>query len=954
MPNKSLKKYNDKREFKRTPEPQGGMPENDLLRFVVQKHNASRLHYDFRLELNGVLKSWAVPKGISLDPSVKRLAMEVEDHPFNYKNFEGIIPEGNYGAGTVIIWDEGTYEPAEESESLSKKAKEKLILSGLKQGNLKFRLSGEKLRGEFALVKTRNGHMADNAWLLIKHRDASISSKDVTKLTKSVVSGKTIEQVAKEGTSEYEREEQGPKSDIPKKNKRAIKNAGDKILKKAASNRLLNGRQSQDLEEDILFKLLTTLPVTKMPVEMEPMLATLIDKAFDDEDWNFEIKWDGFRAIAFVKAENKDRKKSQVHIQSRNQKSFDEKFYPIKKELEKLSHSMILDGEIVVVDDKGLPRFGALQNWTSLSEGTLLMYVFDILWFEGKDLRGLSVMQRQQLLKIVLDESVLNCVKIGYSTQGNGKEFLKTVAQLGLEGIIAKRRDSIYESGHRSKSWLKVKVELRQEVIILGFTNKKNSSKAFSALILGVYEKSKLRYVGKVGTGFSDKEQALLIKKFKPLIRKTNPISDQNKFKKGSNFLWEAGDTAISWLKPVLVGEVSFREQTNDGLFRHPSFKGLREDKDPRMVTLEERKETKEVLKSSKETSSSQQMNSKSTGVENGKSDTHMDSENVHTATKGKSLPDLKRNNILNANNNKQVKIGGHVVDFTNLNKMYWPKDNIAKRELIEYYYQVSAYILPYLLNRPQSLNRFPNGISGKSFYQKDITGKVPDWIKKFLYHSEGNDIDKHFLVVDNVAALLFMANLGCIEMNPWSSSIKKPDNPTWCIIDLDPAKEKKGRSFDEVIDVAKATHDVLNSLDIVGYPKTSGASGMHIYIPLNNKYDYEASKLLAKLVVTKVHELLPGLTTLERTVADRQGKMYLDFLQNRPQATIAAPYSVRPKPGATVSMPLDWSEVKSGLRKERFTLFNAIGRIKEVGDLFKPVLGPAVNLKKILRQLDQ
>jgi len=998
MPDKNLKKYNEKRHFDQTPEPKGGRGKTAKLHFVIQKHDASRLHYDFRLEMEGVLKSWAVPKGPSLDPAVKRLAMQVEDHPYDYKDFEGIIPKGNYGAGTVIVWDKGTYEPIDGTEGKSKKTIEKTLLAGLKSGDLKFRLNGEKLHGEFALVKTHGGNMAENAWLLIKHKDEAVSKKDISKLDKSVISGKTIQQMEKSPSETYGKKTTQEASSTDDTEKKTIKkgakktslkskqktgksseNTSDKATKAERETKVPTTKKKQrsaktmkepSKESPDWQEILQQMPDTAMPEKIQPMLATLVDAPFDDPDWNFEIKWDGYRAIAYVKLAGKNKGKPTVQIKSRNQKDFEEKYYPIKASLEKMSEPMVLDGELVVVDQAGMPQFGALQNWRSESDGTLIYYVFDLLWYRGKDLRDLPITIRQAVLEIVLQKQEQTNIRLGYCVQGSGIGFLDSVAELGLEGIVAKKATSAYETGHRSKNWLKIKVELRQEVIIIGYTLNNGSSKKFSSLLLGVYKNGKLQYAGKVGTGFSDKDQVNLLKEFKSNVRKTSPLDKEVDVDKPSRFRPNPPGSEVTWLNPKLVGEVSYRERTTDGLFRHPSFKGLRPDKDPKDVILEEKSSTRKVLN---ETESNMD-DSKEAGKKTTKKAIKK-SAVKQTKSKVEALPKVKKegkvsktkvnlkkvldpgkansnhDTLLNPKEKTQVKsVGGKRLEFTNLNKLYWKKEKIEKRALINYYYQMAPFILPYLKGRPQSLNRFPDGINGQSFYQKDVTGKVPDWASLYLYHSEGDKMDKHFLVADGLASLLYMASLGCIEINPWSSTVKKPDNPTWCIIDLDPDKNKKGqKAFEEVIKAAQITHDVLDSMGIEGFPKTSGSSGMHIYIPLGNKYSYEQSKLFAKLIVSMVQRELPTFTTLERSVADRQGKMYLDFLQNRPQATIAAPYSVRPKPGATVSMPLDWSEVKPGLKKEDFNIHNALERVEHTGDLFKPVLGKGIDLKKLL-----
>ncbi|GAB0157721.1 non-homologous end-joining DNA ligase [Chryseobacterium sp. Alg-005] len=373
-------------------------------------------------------------------------------------------------------------------------------------------------------------------------------------------------------------------------------------------------------------------------------------------------------------------------------------------------------------------------------------------------------------------------------------------------------------------------------------------------------------------------------------------------------------------MKPELVCEVSYAEITEDGVFRHPSFKGLRSDKKAKDVQLETEKNIEDI-----------------------RTDVEEASVKLTKASENK-----KEKTLLNPSEKTQVKkVNGHKLKFTNLHKIFWPDEKITKRELINYYYQMAPYILPYLKDRPQSMNRFPDGIKGEGFYFKDVTGKAPDWVHTYLYHSDTDNRDRHYLVGYDQATLVYMANLGCIEMNPWSSTIKKPDHPSFCIIDLDPDQN----SFDQVIEAAQVTKQLLDSIGIPSYCKTSGSTGLHIYIPLGNKYTYEQSKEFARVVVTLVHQEIPKFTSIERAVKDREGKMYLDFLQNRPHATVAAAYSVRPKPGATVSMPLYWDEVKKGLKISDFTIFNALERVKSEGDIFKPVLGKGINLEKIIKQ---
>ncbi|AOM80018.1 DNA ligase D [Pedobacter steynii] len=913
----SLTKYNSKRSKRKTSEPFGGEPSGTELRFVIQKHAASHLHYDFRLEMRGVLKSWAVPKGPSTDPEVKRLAMMVEDHPYDYRNFEGIIPKGEYGGGTVIVWDEGTYELAEPVDGDLKK-QETELLHQLHSGKIKFKLKGKKLKGEYALVKAHG--RGENGWLLMKLEDKYAKTDDITLKDKSVLSKKTLEQIAKTSTNIYGKDD--PQKNAAIKNKKSSKktsrtNSGSgseeepKTPTSVAKVTQAVAKKSESIAPagNRLKSILKKATKQAFYTKVKPMLATLVDKAFDDEGWLYEVKWDGYRAVSFMN-------KKQLEIKSRNDKSFNEKYYPVYDALKAWGINAVVDGEIVVVKENGQADFSSMQNWRSEADGTLLYYLFDILWYDGYDLKDLPLTERKAILSELVPESSI--LQLSRDFETSGIEFLEAAKKMGLEGIMAKRKDSHYNAGDRTKDWLKIKANKRQEVVIGGYTTNIDTSKPFSSLLVGVFEKGKFVYTGKIGTGFNIKQQKEMLQQFKPLIRKTPPFTEEPDVNKPSRFRPNPPKATATWLKPELICEVSFTEMTTDGVMRHPSFEGMRSDKKAKEVVLEKEVETQELIADAKE------------------------SKYITPVGKG------ERKTLLNPKEETQVKkIGGHELKFTNLSKIFWPKEKYTKRDLINYYYQVAPYMLPYLKDRPQSLNRHPNGVTGKSFYQKDVTGKVPDWLDTYLYHSEGDKTDKHFLLGNNEATLLYMAGLGCIEINPWSSTTKKPDHPTWCVIDLDPDKN----SFDQVIEAANVTKAILDDIGVPCYAKTSGSTGLHVYIPLGNKYTYEQSKEFARVIVTLVHRELPKFTSLERTVKDRNGKMYLDFLQNRAHATIAAPYSVRPKPGATVSMPLHWDEVKKGMKMSDFTIENAVARLRAEGDIFKPVLGKGIDLIKIIKQ---
>lgn len=885
----ALKAYKKKRTFSDTPEPTGGKADKGSLRFVVQMHKASRLHYDFRLEMHGVLKSWAVPKGPSLNPEDKRLAIEVEDHPFDYKDFEGVIPKGNYGAGTVIVWDEGTYETLENNP---KNTMEKSLLKQWKEGSLKFRLHGSKLSGAFALVKMKSTE--ENAWLLIKHDDEGASHKDITRQDQSVVSGKTLEEVTKSIQLASEK--------LAKK--KVLATADPDSISKKAAFRAENDSPQKRISIQNILKRATDRP---FPVNVPPMLATLVDTAFDDANWEFEVKWDGYRATAYLQKNN-------TTLKSRNGNSFAQKFHQVFDAVKNWPVEAVVDGEIVAVDGNGIPSFGKLQNWTSQSEGKLLFYAFDLLWYKGKDMTTLPLSDRKTVLQSIIPEGN-PVIRIGYTTKHYGVDFFNAAAKIGLEGIIAKRSDSRYFAGERSRDWLKIKLQKRQEVVIGGYTRNEGTSKPFSALLLGVFNNRKFTYVGRVGTGFKDHDQKELIKLFTPLEQNTSSFCELPDYEKKTKFNFSRGKIKVTWLRPEIVCEIHYTEVTEDGLFRHPAFIALRGDKQPKDIMAEIKLSTRKVIAS--------------------------DQDDQKQGKTGKQAQTL----IRPGEKEVQKKINGNALELTNLEKVFWPAEGYTKGDMLNYYAEIAKYIIPYLKDRPQSLNRFPNGIDGNNFYQKDVTGKVPVWIDKYPYKAEGDRRKKHYMLCNNEAALLYMANLGAIEMNPWSSTIHKPDYPTWCILDLDP---DKGNSFDQVIEVARAIHDLLEDIKIPSYCKTSGSTGLHVYIPLGAKYTYEQSQLFAKWIASEVNSIF-GFTSIERMTGNRVGKIYIDYLQNRPAATLAAPYSLRPKPRATVSMPLHWEEVKSGLKMTDFTIQNAATRLRSEGDLFKPVLGRGISLKKIL-----
>jgi len=835
-----LKEYKQKRNFRKTKEPEGKKKRKSSSHiFVVQQHAATRLHYDFRLGLNGVLKSWAVPKGPSMNPNDKRLAMMVEDHPFAYKDFEGTIPEGNYGAGNVIVWDNGIYHGIGKDGG----SDDKSLLKGIEKGHISFFLEGKKLKGEFSLIKMQ-GSPQPNAWLLIKKDDEYALKEDILKKNKSVFTGKKLEERKKE------------KKNSTRPSKPKIEKTEKLRIKKAEL--------------------------------VKPMAAELADEPFDDKDWVFEMKYDGYRALASLDGNGN------VLLYSRNLLSFNNAYPEIVNELEKINYEALLDGEIVIEDEKGRSHFQLLQNYKATGKGPLKYYVFDLLRLNGEDTMRLTLLQRKELLRELIRKFSFTNVFYSDHIAEKGKAFFSAAVKNKLEGIMAKNAESTYIPGKRTRSWLKIKIAHQQEAVIAGITEPKGARTLFGSLLLGVYENGNLEYIGHCGTGFDEATLKELYNKFKPYFVSQSP------FPKKVNV-----NAKAQWLKPKFVCEVKFSEWTEDGSMRHPVFLGLREDKSPEEV----KREIVDIA------------------------------ENKKPAMKEKKSTD-----------NYELKIGKVTLKLTNQNKIYFPGEGITKGDLINYYSEISSVILPYLKDRPQSMNRFPNGIQQGSFYQKDVDKKtIPEWVTTEKVYSESNKKNINYLICNDKATLIYMANLGCIEINPWNSRITNLHNPDWMVIDLDPEKIP----FKEVARAAQEVRKVLDELEIESYCKTSGATGLHIYVPLAAKYDYDVVKEFAELIAHITHERLPKTTSILRLPSKRQGKVYLDFLQNRRGQTLAAPYSVRPKPGAPVSTPLEWNEVTEKLDPSAYTIKTILKRLEKKGDMWEPVIGKGVNLAKTLKALN-
>jgi bifunctional non-homologous end joining protein LigD len=898
---RSLAEYQRKRDFSKTPEPKGSPEPVGQNRFVVQKHWATRLHYDFRLEMDGVLVSWAIPKGPTLNPAEKRLAAHVEDHPVSYYDFEGTIPKGEYGGGTVMIWDWGTFELEESTPAES-----------LKRGEVKFRLNGVRLRGRYALVRTRS----EKDWLLIKKKDeAADPTFHIEKFETSVKTGRTKEEI-----------EQG-------------KDAVWSSRREEGQGGLIN---------------LANAEKGPMPKTLEPMKTQMVDKPFDDDRWLFEVKWDGIRLVSFIDD-------GKVSLQTRAGRMVDAE-YPQLQAISRLvnARQAILDGEIVALDDEGRPSFQLLQN-RGKEDHPMQYAVFDIVYYDGQRLFKVPLEDRKRLLRdVVRDGGIL---KYSDHVVGQGKAFFKAAQQKRLEGIVAKLRDSAYQPGVRGSTWLKIKAHLQQEVVIGGFTAPRASRKYFGALIVGVYEGGKLVYTGHVGGGFDEKTLADLYRLMKPLILKQPPFSGEPPH----------ANEKPTWVKPVLIAEVKFAEWTRDGVMRQPVFLGLRDDVDPREVRREQPLETaKETSRAKKTQAPAAKPRARTTAPR--KSPPSIALKAVRTpvlpssrtvattrTTQASAATDIPNTPLSRAAARiaKKLKadvrgataselealdaiakegnweIGGRTVHLTNLDKLLFPEDRYSKRDLIRYYVQVAPVMIPHYKDRPLSMNPHPDGIHGKSYWVKDKPGYAPEWIPTFRYQDQKSL--KDWILIEEVATLAWLANHAVIDMHPWYSRVDKPEYPDWSVVDLDPAE---GATFKDVIAVAKVVKTALDHLKLTALLKTTGQSGLHIYIPVERRYTLDESRGFVAKLAHMIAELMPDKVTEVWEVKRRTGKIRIDYTQNVMNKTLAGPYSVRPALRAPVSTPIAWKELDDPrLRPDKWTVQTLGDRLLEVGDLFHDAL---------------
>jgi bifunctional non-homologous end joining protein LigD len=625
---------------------------------------------------------------------------------------------------------------------------------------------------------------------------------------------------------------------------------------------------------------------------IKPMLAKLHDEPFSDPDWIYEIKWDGYRAIAEIN-------KKEPRLYSRNGLSFKDDYPGIFEELKKIKKHVVLDGEIVALDAEGKPKFQLIQQYEMGGDVPICYYVFDCLYVNGKSIEDKPLLERKEILKDLLPESDL--VKYCDHVPGQGAEFFKAIKKQGLEGMIAKRADSTYSEGNRSGSWLKVKNIIMEEAVIAGYTEPGGSRKYFGALVLGLYKKGKFSYIGHTGTGFDERTLKELYNQLQPLKTTQSPFDVDVPV-----------NAPVTWVKPKLVCHLKYTEITESGTRRHPVFMGLRTDKDAKDVH-EEVKATEEV---------------KAVKKPNRKGNTKTDDMDT-TKT-----------------------IAGKKVTLTHLDKVFWPDEGYTKGDVINYYEAVYPHIIKYMKDRPESLMRMPNGIKGMGFFHKDAGLGAPEWVKSVPLRSESAGKEVNYIICNDKQTLLYLANLGCIEMNPWNSRLKSLANPDYLVMDIDPSDHN---TFDQVIETAHAIKEVLDKAGATSFPKTSGATGIHIYVPLGAKYTYDQARDFAHIVAVHAHELLPGITSLERNLSKRgKDHIYIDYLQNSKGQTLACAYSIRPKPGATVSTPLDWSEVKKGLLPTDFTIKNIAKRIEKKGDLFSGALLKGIDMAKCLKKLEE
>jgi bifunctional non-homologous end joining protein LigD len=919
-----LKEYAKKRRLEKTPEPPAVRKESGkgALQFVIHKHAARRLHYDVRLELDGALKSWAVPKGPSLDPNEKHLAVMVEDHPLDYGGFEGAIPEGEYGAGEVIIWDRGRYAAEEDGHRyFDRSAAEEVLRRGLAEGKISVYLDGDKLKGSWTLVKSRRG---EKDWLLIKHRDEQ-PVRDVLKEDRSVVSGMTVEDLR-------------------------------------AGARPTNGtRQAVSLSPKDLPK----ARKAPFPRTIAPMLATPAGEPFSHPDWVFEPKLDGIRTIAFVQH-------GKSKLISRNERDSTFAYPSLAEEVtEQPGQEMVLDGEIVAPDEEGRPSFELLQQRMNLQNPAdirradvripVLYYVFDLLYLDGYDLRAVPLQERRRQLEGMLAPG--ERVRLVDQFPEQGEAAYEAAVDHGLEGVMAKKQDSPYQTGQRSRLWLKVKATLSDEFVVGGYSRGTGArASTFGSLILGQYdEQGKLRYVGHVGTGFDDRTLKELKERLDGLKTDNSPFSGDVE-----------GKTEATWVKPELVAEVKYAQWTSDGHLRAPVFKRLREDKPAKQV------EHVEPVSAPDEEESDPKSGPPSSRKRDGPAAAK---ELVRQEEIDSVLEQLSE-----AKDKLQLRVEGHRLALSHLDKEFWPalgkRRAMTKLDLIVYLTKVSPWLLPHIKDRPITLKRYPDGIYGEHFFQKHWSDPLPAFVEKVLLFSE-TEGDQEYLLCNNLPALIWLGQIGDIETHTWYSRVNpEPDGehlttrfsgsldnisgsslnyPDYIVFDLDPylysGEEKEGaepelnrKAFAKTREVAHWLREALAGLSLSAFVKTSGMTGLHVYAPIIRNVEFDSVRAAAGAIGRFLMQQHSEEITMEWSVSKRKGKVFFDHNQNSRGKTLASAYSPRPSPEASVSMPLTWEEMDKVYPTD-FTILNTPDRLTKVGDPWKGILDAKHDLKRLLSE---
>ena len=881
------KTYGQKRNFQVTPEPawskEKGTPSAPLT-FVVHKHESRRLHFDLRLENDGVLKSWAVPKGISLDPADKHLAVMVEDHPFDYGSFEGVIPEGQYGAGKVTIWDKGTYSPEHEGKHYfdDREAAEKLVREGISKGELKVFFRGNILKGSFVLIRLKT---TEKNWLIIKHRDEYSDGPTAT-------------------------QNEDIKSTDPPKETATPTIRPDSIIEPPS---------------------LPGIKKAKFPERLSPMLAFPTAKPFSSPEWFFEPKLDGYRTLAFVWH-------GKVTLYSRNGIDSTARFSAIARNAAlNIPHEVLFDGEIVALDEKGRPCFQCLQDQIKAFSSKnpesmrILYYVFDVLYLDGYDLSGVPLEERKRVIAGFVPASGI-VRRIDYFEK-DGELIYKTAIEQGFEGVVAKRRDSLYEAGRRSKNWLKIKAVQTDDFVVGGYEIGQGArGSSIGSLLLGDYEDNKLVYTGQVGTGFDEKTLLDIKARLDRIKSDASPFEVHPKF---------AGQ--ITWVRPEIVVEVKYAERTNDGRLRAPVFLRLREDKNA--------------------------------------AETELQTPVVVATTGDASDPDADDSvvsKLEQASDDVTLTFHGEKLKITHLEKEYWPANSelraVTKRDMLIYLAKVSSYILPHLHDRPITLNRFPEGVEGEHFYQRHWHTKLPDFVRTVELPEEGTGEGGPYILCQNLPSLLWLGQSGNLEFHAWFSRAIAPDDteleagkadniadlPDFIIFDLDPyiysGKEPKGAEpelsragFSKTVQAAKWLRATLEKLSLPAYVKTSGKTGIHVYVPVVRKYGYDAVRALAESVASHLVREHQDDLTEEWLVAKRTGKVFIDYKQNTYTRTLASVYSPRASQNATVSMALPWEKLESVYPTD-FTVLNAASYIAEHGDPWSDMMSHKANLDSVLK----